>query len=110
MSLAVRQNREIQSVVNTAGDRLKDDYGAKIVAVEALECPTMLENGYGEHNIQGIGDKHVPLIHNAMNTDFIVDISDRATDNLTALFNTDAGRAYLRDEMGVAEEVIEALP
>jgi hypothetical protein len=47
-----------------AGDRLKDDYGAKIVSVEALECPTMLENGFGEHNIQGIGDKHIPLIHN----------------------------------------------
>ena len=48
------------------GDRLKDDFGTKIVAVEALECPTMLYNGYGEHNIQGIGDKHIPLIHNVM--------------------------------------------
>jgi len=46
-----------------AGDWLKDRYGTKIVAVEALECPTLLENGFGEHNIQGIGDKHVPLIH-----------------------------------------------
>jgi cysteine synthase A len=55
-----------------AGDRLKDDYGTKIVAVEALECPTMLENGFGEHNIQGIGDKHIPLIHNVMNTDVVV--------------------------------------
>ena len=52
-----------------AGDRLKDTYGTRIVAVEALECPTLLENGFGEHNIQGIGDKHVPLIHNVMNTD-----------------------------------------
>jgi cysteine synthase A len=43
-----------------AGDHLKDKYGTKIVAVEALECPTMLENGFGEHNIQGIGDKHIP--------------------------------------------------
>ncbi|HEX4982865.1 MAG TPA: pyridoxal-phosphate dependent enzyme, partial [Ilumatobacteraceae bacterium] len=51
-----------------AGDRLKDEYGTRIVAVEALECPTMLENGFGEHNIQGIGDKHIPLIHNVMNT------------------------------------------
>ena len=54
-----------------AGDRLKDEYGTKIVAVEALECPTMLENGFGEHNIQGIGDKHIPLIHNVMNTDVV---------------------------------------
>ena len=30
----------------------------------------MLENGFGEHNIQGIGDKHIPLIHNVMNTDY----------------------------------------
>ncbi|MGD8486236.1 MAG: pyridoxal-5'-phosphate-dependent protein subunit beta, partial [Chloroflexota bacterium] len=93
-----------------AGDYLKEEYGARIAAAEALECPTLLYNGFGEHNIQGIGDKHVPLIHNAMNSDFIVDISDRATDNLTALFNTEVGQAYLRDEMGVAEAIIEALP
>ena len=75
-----------------AGDRLKERYGARIVAVEALECPTMLENGFGEHNIQGIGDKHIPLIHNVMNTDVVVAVSDRATDELDVLFNTDAGR------------------
>ena len=45
-----------------AGDRLKEQYGTKIVAVEALECPTMFENGFGEHNIQGIGDKHIPCL------------------------------------------------
>ena len=55
-----------------AGDYLKERLGARIVAVEALECPTMLENGFGEHNIQGIGDKHIPLIHNVMNTDIVV--------------------------------------
>jgi cysteine synthase len=48
-----------------AGDYLKAAYGTSIVAVEALECPTMLYNGYGEHDIQGIGDKHIPLIHNS---------------------------------------------
>ena len=58
-----------------AGDRLKDTFGTRIVAVEALECPTMLENGFGEHNIQGIGDKHIPLIHNVMNTDVVVGMS-----------------------------------
>src|SRR3954469_25473076 len=78
-----------------AGDRLKDTFGTRIVAVEALECPTMLENGFGEHNIQGIGDKHIPLIHNVMNTDVVVGISDRATDELDVLYNTDAGRALL---------------
>ena len=91
-----------------AGDRLKDDYGAKIVAVEALECPTMLENGFGEHNIQGIGDKHIPLIHNVMNTDVVVAVSDRATDELDVLFNSADGHAELR-RRGVAETVIGAL-
>ncbi|HZW00704.1 MAG TPA: hypothetical protein VFF55_03975, partial [Candidatus Deferrimicrobium sp.] len=84
-------------------------HGSLTVAVEALECPTLLRNGYGEHNIQGIGDKHVPLIHNVMATDIVVDISDRATDSLFLLFNTDAGRVHLRDRMGVPEATIAAL-
>ncbi len=92
-----------------AGDRLKEEYGTKIVAVEALECPTMLENGYGEHNIQGIGDKHIPLIHNVMNTDVVTAISDKATDELDALFNTDAGRAFLVDRKGVPADIVAAL-
>jgi hypothetical protein len=78
-----------------AGDYLKQQRGSKTVAVEATECPTMLENGYGEHNIQGIGDKHIPLIHNVMNTDVVVGVSDRATDALNQLFGSNAGRGYL---------------
>ena len=92
-----------------AGDRLKDQYGTKIVAVEALECPTMLENGFGEHNIQGIGDKHIPLIHNVTNTDVVVAISDRATDELDVLFNTSAGRDYLVNVKGFSVTLIDAL-
>ncbi len=92
-----------------AGDRLKDIYGTKIVAVEALECPTMLENGFGEHNIQGIGDKHIPLIHNVMNTDVVVGVSDRATDELDVLFNTPAGQQYLASRHGFGAELIDAL-
>jgi cysteine synthase len=78
-----------------AGDNLKERHGTKIAAVEALECPTMLENGYGEHNIQGIGDKHIPLIHNVMNTDAVIAVSDRASDRLNLLFGSDVGRDYL---------------
>ena len=92
-----------------AGDHLKEAYGARVVAVEALECPTMLENGFGEHNIQGIGDKHIPLIHNVMNTDVVCAISDRATDELDVLFNSDAGREFLARAKGVAPEVVDAL-
>jgi len=92
-----------------AGDRLKDEYGTKIVAVEALECPTLLENGFGEHNIQGIGDKHVPLIHNVMNTDVVVAVSDRATDQLQVMFNTDDGLGYLADRRLVPQSVLRTL-
>ncbi len=81
-----------------AGDHLKDAYGAAIVAVEALECPTMLYNGFGEHNIQGIGDKHIPFIHNVMNTDIVTAVSDAATDQLGVLFSAPAGLAYLREQ------------
>ena len=91
-----------------AGDRLKDEYGTRIVAVEALECPTMLENGFGEHNIQGIGDKHIPLIQNVMNTDAVIAISDRATDELELMFNTQEGRRHLA-EQGVHDDVLSSL-
>jgi len=92
-----------------AGDYLKEQYGTKLVAVEALECPTMLNNGFGAHNIQGIGDKHIPLIHNVMNTDLVTGISDRATDQLSVLFAEPEGVAYLRARR-VPEPVLEALP
>ena len=92
-----------------AGDRLKERYGARIVAVEALECPTMLENGFGEHNIQGIGVKHIPLIHNVMNTDFVVAVSDRATDELDVLFNVEAGRDYLVRRRGLDPAFVTSL-
>jgi cysteine synthase len=92
-----------------AGDRLKETYGTKIVAVEALECPTLLQNGFGEHNIQGIGDKHVPLIHNVMNTDVVVAVSDRATDQLEVMFNSDDGLGYLADRRLVPQAVLATL-
>jgi cysteine synthase len=92
-----------------AGDYLKDVYGSQTVAVEALECPTLLYNGFGEHRIQGIGDKHVPLIHNAMATDVVAAVSDRATDALNVMFNTDAGRELLSSRYGVDDATIEAL-
>jgi cysteine synthase A len=92
-----------------AGDWLKDHHGARIGAVEAVECPTLLENGFGEHNIQGIGDKHVPLIHNAMNTDFVVGVSDASTDALGVLFNSEAGRGFLADRKGLDGALITAL-
>ncbi len=91
-----------------AGDYLKDAQSSRIVAVEALECPTMLYNGFGDHGIQGIGDKHIPLIHNVTNTDLCVAISDASTDHLDVLFNTPAGKRLLA-ERGVDPAVADAL-
>lgn len=89
-----------------AGDYLKRLHGTKIAAVEAVECPTMLYNGYGEHNIQGIGDKHIPLIQNVMNTDFVVGVSDRGSDALNLLFNDNIGRAYLTGRQKIAPALV----
>jgi len=93
-----------------AGDYLKDCLKSKIAVVAATECPTLLYNGYGEHNIQGIGDKHVPLIHNVMNSDFVVGVSDEATNNLNMVFNTEIGQAYLKNKKGFKNEFIDRLP
>ena len=93
----------------SAGDRLKEDHGARIVAVEALECPTLLKNGFGEHNIQGIGDKHIPYVHNVYNTDMVVGITDAASDSFFYVANTDEGRAFLADRRGVPAQTIAAM-
>merc|ERR1712054_239560 len=93
----------------SAGDRLKDDFGARIACVESQECPTLLYNGFGDHNIQGIGDKHIPYIHNVMNTDFVAGISDSQTDCLSYLFNSAAGQKYLKERRGVPADVVDRL-
>ena len=92
-----------------AGDYLKSVHGTRIAAAEAVECPTMLYNGYGEHNIQGIGDKHIPLIHNVMNTDLVVGVSDRSSDALNLLFNDRAGRAYLTGRRKIDPALVKSL-
>ncbi len=92
-----------------AGDHLKQALGTQTCVVEALECPTLLYNGYGEHNIQGIGDKHVPLIHNVMGMDFAIGVSDKACDALNLVFNTGPGRAYLSGRKSVDQKSIAGL-
>jgi cysteine synthase A len=92
-----------------SGDYLKQAFpGSKIVASEALQCPTLLENGFGSHRIEGIGDKHVPWVHNVKNTDLVVAIDDNAVVNLARLFNEPAGRAYLVSQ-GVPEQFVQQL-
>ncbi len=81
------------------GDLLKKHYPhARIVASEALQCPTLLNNGFGAHRIEGIGDKHVPWIHNVKNTDLVTAIDDNGPMALIRLFNEPAGREYLLDQ------------
>ena len=92
-----------------AADHLKSSLGTQTGVIEALECPTLLYNGYGEHNIQGIGDKHVPLIHNVMGSDFVIGVSDSACDGLNMVFNSGPGRAYLAQYRGLPQEQIAAL-
>ncbi len=92
-----------------AGDHLKAVLGTDTCVVEALECPTLLYNGFGEHNIQGIGDKHVPFIHNVMNTDYVIGVSDHATDGLNVVYNTTAGRSYLANRLGLGQEALASL-
>jgi cysteine synthase A len=91
------------------GDYLKQIFTtSKIVASEALQCPTLLQNGFGSHRIEGIGDKHVPWIHNVKNTDLVVAIDDNAVVNIMRLFNEPEGKKYLAKK-GVPAPVIEQL-
>jgi cysteine synthase A len=92
-----------------SGDYMKQIYpDSKVVASEALQCPTLLENGFGAHRIEGIGDKHVPWIHNVRNTDLVVAIDDNAVVSLARLFNEEHGRAHLV-EAGVPETLVSQL-
>ncbi len=91
------------------GEYLREKFPAiKIAAGEALQCPTLLYNGYGGHRIEGIGDKHVPWIHNLKNMDMVVDVDDRDCMRLVRLFNEPAGHALLQ-RRGVPAEVLGRL-
>jgi cysteine synthase len=92
-----------------AGDYLKEIWPAsKLAASEALQCPTLLMNGFGAHRIEGIGDKHVPWIHNVRNTDMVMAIDDESPMQIIRLFNEPEGKRYLA-QMGVPESLIEQL-
>jgi len=82
---------------------------SKIAVGEALQCPTLLHNGFGAHRIEGIGDKHVPWIHNVKNTDMVIDVDDSDSMAMIRLFNEPAGKASLASR-GVSEELIRQLP
>lgn len=92
-----------------AGDYLKELYpGLKIAAAEALQCPTLLCNGFGGHRIEGIGDKHVPWIHNVRNTDLVIAVDDDDCMEVLRLFNEDAGMEWLK-KRGVEQNLVDSL-
>ena len=92
-----------------AGDYLRTQHPAiRVVASEALQCPTLYQFGFGAHRIEGIGDKHIPWVHNVRNTDAIAAVDDEQVMQLLRLFNEDVGRDYLRKQ-GVSDEEIAGL-
>lgn len=93
-----------------AGDYLKQQYPhSKLAAAEALQCPTLLNNGFGDHRIEGIGDKHVPWIHNIKNLDMVLGIDDEDSISIMRLFNEEAGQKYLQQQ-GIDTDLIARLP
>ncbi|HZK29154.1 MAG TPA: pyridoxal-5-phosphate-dependent protein subunit beta, partial [Clostridia bacterium] len=95
----------------SAGDYLKDHFPTMKVAVgEALQCPTILNNGFGGHRIEGIGDKHIPFVHNVKHTDMVCAIDDNDSQNLLRLFNTEIGHEFLKKQTGISDEDLKNLP
>ena len=93
-----------------SGDFLKQRYPqSRLAAGEALQCPTILNNGFGAHRIEGIGDKHIPWVHNVKNTDMAIAIDDNDCMALLRLFNEEAGKEYLVSEAGLDREQVEQL-
>ncbi len=81
----------------------------KVCAGEALQCPTLLYNGYGAHRIEGIGDKHVPWIHNIKNMDMVAGIDDEANIQIMRLFNEPGGKEFLAKELNLDPDFIEKI-
>jgi cysteine synthase len=93
-----------------AGDRLKQKWpDHKIVGLEPVQCPTIFSNGYGGHNIQGIGDKHVTWIHNVMNMDLLACIDDRECEEGLQLLTEEPGWRVLTDRYGISGEKVEKM-
>lgn len=117
LSIPTYADKNIAGILLTSGssgtlgsaDYLKQQYPAMKIAVgEAWQCPTLLLNGYGGHRIEGIGDKHVPWIHNVKNTDLVVDVDDEHTMRLLRLFNEPEGKELLIKQ-GVPHAFVKSL-
>jgi cysteine synthase len=93
-----------------AGDRLKQVWpDLRIVGLEPIQCPTLYNNGYGSHDIQGIGDKHVTWIHNVWNMDALMCIDDIECKKILQVFAEEQGRATLAKRYQLDPLIIENL-
>jgi len=103
------------SATGSAGTISAGDYlrrvapSVRVAATEALQCPTLLSNGFGDHRIEGIGDKHIPWVHNVRNTNAVVAVDDENTMRILRLFNEAAGQKVLAQN-GISSRVTEQLP
>jgi cysteine synthase A len=95
---------------NAAADRLKQVFpDCKHVGLEPIQCPTLFNNGYGSHDIQGIGDKHVTWIHNVLNMDALMCIDDIQCKKGLQLLAEPVGRETLIKRYGANPELIEKM-
>jgi hypothetical protein len=93
-----------------AGDRLKQVWADHlIVGLEPVQCPTLFNNGYGGHDIQGIGDKHVTWIHNVNNMDSIMCIDDIECKKVLQVLTEEAGWKTMTDRFGVPVADVEKM-
>ena len=93
-----------------SGDYLKSVYpNSKTAVGEALQCSTILDNGFGAHRVEGIGDKHIPWIHNVKQTDMGIAVDDNDAMALMRLFNDPVGKKYLTETIGISQEVVDSL-
>ena len=93
-----------------AGDRLKQVFPeTRIVGLEPIQCPTLYSNGYGDHDIQGIGDKHVTWIHNVLNMDCLMCIDDMECKLGLQLLTDPVGMDYLSGSVGISPGIVQEM-
>ncbi len=93
-----------------AAERIKHEFHeSRTIGVEPIQCPTLYWNGYGGHDIQGIGDKHVTWIHNVFEMDAIMCVDDIESKKGLQLLTEEAGWKTMSDRYGVPEESIRQM-
>ncbi len=93
-----------------AGDRVKQIFpDCKVVGLEPVQCPTLYNNGYGMHDIQGIGDKHVTWIHHVTNMDGLACVDDQEAVKICQVLTDPTGSDLINRNYGVSHETVNAI-